>query len=227
MDIELAVLVPVLNRPQNVKPLVDSFIRATSVPFKMLFICDLKDTAEIDAVQEQLIAHPDIVDYRLFNGPYGQKINHGVQETDTPLLFFGADDLRPQRGWFNAAKKYLDQGYEVVGVNDMLDRPRRPEHAAHFVVTREYAELPTIDGASRKGRPQIGPMYPGYYHWYVDDEFAGTAKKRETYAYAAKCRIKHLHYTNEEAPDDDTYRKGRNYARIDFFHYRQRAHLWM
>jgi hypothetical protein len=102
-------------------------------------------------------------------------------------------------------------------VNDLIRRRR--DHTTHFLVTREYAKLPTIDG-------QPGPMHEGYSHWHVDDEFIATAKHRGVYAYARDSHVEHLHPMNDKAPDDDTYRRGRAMARKDRKRFRVREALW-
>ena len=158
------------------------------------------------------------------DGGYAAKVNYGVEVTGHGLLFLGADDLEPEPGWLQAAvARVAREGHErphtaVVGVNDLLRRDR--EHATHFLMTREYAELPTIDG-------QPGPCCTRLPHWYVDDELIATARHRGVYAYAADARVRHLHYLVGAAPDDDTYALGRGYARIDGHTFQSRVSLWM
>ena len=208
---ELAVLIPVLGRPHRVTPVVDAFLGTCDC--EVLFIADRDDAAEIEAIKAdgrgRLVVH---------TGGYAAKINYGVEVTGQPLVFLGADDLEPEPGWFEAARARLTGAIQVVGVNDMLRRNR--EHATHFLMTREYAERPTVDG-------QPGPCCARYHHWYVDDELIATARRRGAYAYAADARVRHLHYLVGAAPDDDTYALGRGYARIDGITFAGREHLWV
>ena len=173
--------------------------------------------AEIEAIKAdgrgRLLVH---------DGGYAEKINYGVEVTKQPLLFLGADDLEPQPGWLEAAVRRVARETErphvaVVGVNDLLNRDR--EHATHFLMTRSYAELPTIDG-------QPGPCCTRYHHWYVDDELIATARARGVYAYAGDAHISHRHYLIGAAPDDDTYRAAASRPTDDGRTFRARERLW-
>ena len=86
-------------------------------------------------------------------------------------------------------------------------------------MTREYAELSTIDGGP-------GPFHQGYHHWFCDDELIATAGKRGVYAYASDAVVEHLHAKAGKAPDDDTYRKGEEKWELDRSIFNGRAHLW-
>jgi len=119
--------------------------------------------------------------------------------TDEPLLFFGADDLHFHPGWLDAARAEFRPGIGVVGTQDLCNRRvLRGEHATHFLVTREYAELPLIDG----GR---GPLCEEYPHEFVDDELVGTARHRGAWAFAAGSVVEHLHPDAGKAPSDELY----------------------
>lgn len=209
---DLAILVPVLNRPQNVKPLLAS-IRETTPQARVLFICDPDDVAEQAAIASAggLMISP--------GGSYAAKINAGVVATSEPLLLFAADDIRPRAAWLDAARARMTGGVQIVGLNDWVDRPARPEQATHFLVTRAAAALPCIDGAP-------GPLCETYGHWYCDDELVATARKRGMYAYCPEAVVEHLHPMTGGAPDDETYLKGRSTARIDFKRFRRRERLW-
>jgi glycosyltransferase involved in cell wall biosynthesis len=209
---ELAVLVPVLNRPQRVAPLLAS-IEASTPEAQVLFICDQNDHAEIEA-----IGHAG-GKYIVHDGNYAQKIRAGIELTNAPLVFLGADDLTFQPGWFEAAKAAMADGVQVVGVNDLIERPNRPTHATHFLLSREAAELPCIDGSS-------GPLFEGYTHSATDDEFIATSVKRGIYAYAPDAHVEHLHWMNGRAEDDEVYRRGREHFRRDIRLFRRRSRLW-
>jgi hypothetical protein len=208
---ELAVLIPALDRPHRVWPVVNSFL--VTCDCDVYFICDPEDTAEI----AEVVRNGDRAKLRIFEGGYAAKINHGVRSTDHPLVFLGADDLEPLPGWYEAAKARLRDDVGVVGINDMLKRDR--DHTTHFLMTRAYAEQPIIDG-------QPGPCCEEYSHWFVDDELIATAKARGAYAYAPDAEILHLHVDAGLAPDDDTYRRGRQGSRLDAHRFYRREHLW-
>lgn len=218
MTPDLVILVPALQRPGHVEPLLESVIETTPVPFRVVFICDPTDFAE------QRAAHAAGVDTMLYAPPpgagaYPSKINAGIRASSEPLVFLGADDLRFRPGWWEAARRELLAGADVVGVNDLIERPHRPGHATHFLMTRAYAELDTIDGSR-------GPMHEGYEHWFVDDELIAVATSRDRYAYAPDAIVEHLHPMVGKAPDDPTYVRGRRNSRRDRRRFRVRQSLW-
>lgn len=209
----VAILVPVLGRPQNIAPLLQSVEQSTSQPHSVLFICDPDDTREIDAIAAAggtMIAP---------GGRYAAKIRAGVDATDEPLVFLGADDLRFHPGWLDACLAVIAQGALVVGVNDRIRRRRRPQHATHFLLTREYALRPAIDGTP-------GPLSAAYEHCFVDDELIATATSRGVYAYAERAIVEHRHWINRTAEDDDTYRRGRANFHADRDTFIRRTPLW-
>lgn len=207
---DLAVLVPVLGRPHKVAPTLAGFER-TAPGCTVMFLADPDDTQEIAALNRHGAT------YLTTGGNYAQKIRAGVEATTAPLIFTGADDLKPLDGWLKEAVEEMQvHGAEVVGVNDLINRTR--EHATHFLMLRDYAEQPTIDG-------QPGPFFEGYHHWYVDDELIATAKHRDTYSYAADSQIRHLH-PMVGGEDDATYRKGREQRRLDKKLFSRRSKLW-
>lgn len=209
MSAELVILVPVLRRPHRVAPLLQSIRDTTPPPVRVVFICDPDDLE-----QQRAVPRDPGVDLQLLRpiypqGPYAAKINAGVRMTTQPLIFLGADDLHFRPGWLEAAQRQLDVGAQVVGVNDLIRRRGlRRDHATHFLMTRDYAQQPTIDG-------QRGPLFEGYHHWCVDDELIATARLRGVYAYARDSHVEHLHPDARKAPDDATYEHGRSEARRD------------
>lgn len=207
----VAILIPVLNRPHRVGPVIDAF-QATTPDCDIYFIADSNDRLEIEAIERDGRAH-----LLRFDGNYAQKINFGIERTDHPLIFLGADDLEPQPEWLDIAERYIRLGNGVVGVNDLFKRRR--DHTTHFLMTRDYAQRPTFDG-------EPGPCCTQYAHWYVDDELIATAKARDEYVYAPASRVRHLHYLNKLAPDDATYQKGRELRITDRRRYGSRRSLW-
>lgn len=219
---ELAILVPVLRRPGRVRPLLESIAETVPEGTRVVFICDAEDTAEQKAIHASL--HEGqygllAVQVLLVDGGYAKKINEAVRATTEPLLLLAADDLEFHDGWFELGVDHLVSGVEVIGINDLIDRPHRPEHATHFLMTRRYAEQTAIDGSP-------GPLFAGYMAWHCDDELIGTAKRRGVYAYAPDVVIEHLHHINGKADDDETYQLGRVHAKDDRRTFRDRERLW-
>ena len=218
---EVAIIIPVLARPQNVGPVLQSIADSTPTAH-VIFVADPDDLTEITEIKAyQVISgalYGDLTISLLTDGGnYAEKIGLAVHVCDEPFIFTGADDLRFQVGWFDAALEKIAGGAHVVGVNDLL--PRRRSHATHFLMTREYALRPTIDGG-------MGPLHTGYDHSFVDDEMIATAQRREVYVYAPRAEVQHLHPQGRSAPDDDTYRKGRANFEQDRKVFHERSARW-
>jgi hypothetical protein len=216
---DLAILVPVLGRPHRVEPLLASIEQATP-DARVVFLTDPDDTAERRAIEQHTLRSPLTVLEAACGGNYASKINHGVRITTEPLLFTAADDLDFQAGWFETARALLSERVHVVGVNDRCSRRvRMGRHATHFLMTREYAEQPTIDG-------HPGPFCTQYDHNFCDDELVGTAQRRRVVRFARHAIVPHLHPDNGTAEWDDTYTRGREHFDRDRQLFRDRRALW-
>lgn len=214
---ELAILVPVLGRPHRVKPLLDSIEATTPRPYNVHFVCDPADKDEQRAIVDDGRAAAPVL---CVSGNYAAKINAGVEHTEEPLLFLGADDLTFRPGWLQAASAKLTAGIGVVGTQDLCNpRVKRGEHATHFLVTRDYAERGQIDG-------EPGLLCEVYRHNFTDDELIATAKARGAYAFAPDSVVEHHHPMAGTAPMDGTYEKGTGSLRLDRRLFRRREHLW-
>jgi hypothetical protein len=208
---EVAVVVPTLGRPHRVERVLDTF--TATAPARVLFVADHDDHETLFNLRELGAEH--IVP----GGNYAKKIRAGIDATDEPYIFTGGDDLEGKTGWFETALAALVDPVQVVGLNDLIPRPHRPRHATHFLMTRAYANQPTIDG-------RAGPFFQGYHHWFMDDEFIATAKHRGVYTYAQQAQILHLHPMAGLADDDETYVLGRQQRRQDGNKFMRRTPLW-
>lgn len=211
---DLTILVPVLGRPQRVRPVIDS-VGAATPEAEVLFVADPDDAAELEALEGEG------AEFITLAGNYAQKINAGVKRTSAPHLFFGADDLVFHEGWYEEARCHLTENVGIVGVNDLCSpRVKAGRHATHFLASRWYAELPTFDGGP-------GPLCELYDHSYVDDEAVQTGLKRNALAFATDAIVEHLHPDNGTAPMDETYQRGRANIRQDRRLYMRRRRQWM
>lgn len=217
---EIAVLVPVLARPQNAQPLVDSIRANTTIGHRILFVCNAGDTEQIAACK-RTGAHVDIVPEQPRTGDYAKKINKAYASSMEPYLLLAADDLVFHSGWDTAALALARRGYGVVGTNDMGNgMVMRGEHATHPLVSRAYADAcGTVDECGKI-------LHEGYRHNCVDVELVETAKARGAWAFAHDARIEHLHPLWHKAADDATYRLGRSGYADDQRLLAQRRHLW-
>lgn len=188
----------------------------TTANARLVFICSE------DADAKACGKHGEVLRTgRLPRGDYAHKINTAVSATSEPWLFFGAIDIEFQPGWFHAALAVTSERVRVVGTNDLANpRVMRGDHATHFLVARDYATKPLIDGGP-------GPLYTGYIHEFVDDEFLGTATVRGAYAFAADSHVRHRHpHFDKTAEWDDSYKAMSHRIRRSVRLYRSRRALW-
>ncbi len=217
----VAVLVPVLNRPQNVAPLIESFDAATNDDeANLYFVVDADDQDEIEAIKAAGGTY--LVSKR--GSSYAQKINSGFQQTTEPWIFACGDDVRFHPGWIDAARKHSER-YDVIGTNDrgLDDNRGNPrvevgEHADHFFVRRSYADR---YGAS------LGKLvaHEGYRHFFTDVEIVELAKARRVFTPCLDSFVEHLHPDLNKSEVDDTYRKGWAEREHDAAVWKQRAPL--
>jgi hypothetical protein len=217
---EIAVLVPVLGRPHRAQPLADAFREATSVPYRLVFLCSLGDDEEYDACNQtgELTLR---VPWVAGPGDWARKINHGYRVTDEPWILCGADDLAPQPGWAEAAFACAHPGVGVIGTND-LGNPTvmRGDHSTHPLVARWYAdEHGTVDGPGQV-------VTEAYGHQWTDTELVQTAMARGAWVFAEDSHVTHLHPFWGKGEDDATYRKGMASSREDQRLFQSRRRLW-
>lgn len=214
----VAVLIPVLRRPHRVTPLLESIEQNTPSPHRTLFICSPDDHEQQRAIRhaggEYLVAG------QWMPGDYARKINLGVRSTTEPLLFTAADDLEFHPNWLEHAVACLADAVGVVGTNDLgNERVMRGVHSTHSLLTREYAELGTIDEPDKI-------LHEGYPHEFVDDEFIGTAIHRGAFAFAADSIVEHLHPLWGKAPTDELYDQHARRMRAGRRVFERRRFMW-
>jgi glycosyltransferase involved in cell wall biosynthesis len=224
----LDVLVPVLNRPANIGPLVESlFGSEQQIEFELYVIGNADDRDELRAVQDAINDQPRAHLFAVpwpggIRGDYARKINYGLWMSGSPWLLCGADDLVFHPGWAEAAIAAGEEsGACFVATNDLANpKVVKGLHATHPVVRRDYAvECGTIDC------PGI-VYHEGYFHQYVDSEATDTAMFRGCFAAAAESKVEHRHPIWGTADDDETYRHGQSTGRADLALYAQRRRLW-
>lgn len=216
----LDILVPVLGRPRNVEPLLES-LSVTVTPHRALFIATEGDREEIAALESagaEFIVHPEPAG----KGNFAKKINWGFSVTESPWVFQAADDVRFSSGWDTQALRLAElRRKDVIGTNDLHNaQVKRGIHATHVLFSRKYIEEQggTIDGT--------GTVFCELYdHQYVDMEFCMTAKKRGVWAYCKTSVVEHLHPHWKLAPDDATYRKAMRNTGQDYRLYCKRMGL--
>lgn len=199
----LVVLVPVLSRPQNVQPLVESLVANTDADFRLVFVCSPDDDEERTACRATE-ADVIVVAWQPGRADFAKKINLAFSLTDEKWLFQAADDLAFGKGWDTAAfAEAARHKVGVVGTND-LHNPSvmRGKHSTHTLFSREYIETygGTVDNS--------GVVFSeAYCHQFTDTEFIETATMRKQFVFAARSIVEHRHPHWGLAPMDDTYEK--------------------
>lgn len=214
------ILVPVLGRPQNAQPLVDSIAAATKNDYRILFLCSPDDDHQTDACQETG-AEVIICDFPPGDADYPKKMNVGYQETDAPWLLLAADDLEFDPGWDEIALNNAEH-FGVVGTNDCLNKNFQDgSNSTHPLVRRSYVD---VFGGSADGPGVL--IHEGYDHNFCERELCGLAQDRDLYTYVPESKLRHRHPAHNTTEWDDTYRKGtRHFARDQQLFFR-RAWRW-
>jgi hypothetical protein len=199
-----AILVPVLGRPDRVRPLVENIEAVTPEPHWIYFAAGTDDpetVEEIVAVGSELgqvmlcIDGGDTWPNRI-NGLF---IESEVEGCD--YIFTGADDLLFHEHWLSEAMVTM-RGMAQEGVVVVEDL-HNPAGTMALISRRYINEL----GGTADGTPGV-VMHPGYCHNWSDTELFAVAKARGCCARALSSVVEHLHHENGRMPFDDTYAKG-------------------
>jgi glycosyltransferase involved in cell wall biosynthesis len=209
---DVAILIPVLNRPHRVEPVLTSIAAATDVPYAAIFAAS--DQPTIDEL-ERLGARYD----RDEGGTYPERINRLFRLTTEPYVFLGADDLDFRVGWFQAALRVMEtiEGGGIIAINDLHNG-----NGVHFLVSRRYID--EVGGVM--DRPPGTVCCEEYRHQFVDDELRHTAAFRGRFAHAPDSIVEHLHPGAGKAPSDDTYQLGESTFAQGHEMFMRRRHLW-
>ena len=199
------IVVPVMCRPHNVRPLVESLREAGDEGWSLHFVCDPDDMDQIAAVKEMGL-DPLISDR---GHTFAQKANYGFEHTDNGWIFLCGDDVRFREGWINNAAKLSDR-FDVIGTNDAPDGNGNPKvqsgkHADHFFVRRAYVD---VHGASLDGPGVV--CHEGYNHFYVDSELIDLARARGVFSPCLESVVEHLHPGLGKGQPDMVYRSIRD-----------------
>lgn len=193
----LLTLVPTRNRLKNALELLDVWYDTTTDKDSgLLFIVGWDDPQFHDyqnkIPEEHLLNFPDrgLVKALNYAAP--------IYWDDYEALGFMGDDHRPRTsGWDSA---YLDElrklGYGYVYGNDL-----HSEYGEHRVPTQV-----AISSSIVKCLGFFGP--PGFRHLFVDTTWGDMGRGLSRISYLPEVIIEHMHYTNNKAEEDDTYRLG-------------------
>lgn len=205
---EVAVIVPVMERPQNVDPLVESLLASTGRA-NIYFVCDHDDEQEIAAVNGN--ADANIIINNSPSKTFATKCNLGYRETDEPWLLFVGDDVHFYLGWFEAALQAAGDKYAFVSTNDLGNRAVMAGlHATHPMILRTWIDN---HGASFDGAATV--CHEGYSHWYVDNEWTLVAKRAGQFVYCPDAIVEHLHPLWGKSSNDHVYQRGQAASQKD------------
>lgn len=226
MGVAVDVVIPMLGRPEQVEPLIQSLYPMDEgillTPVFVVSPGDCEVRREVDQSGENYIV--------MASGPepgdFARKVNVAFGATEGEWVFLGASDLRFHPGWATAAV-WLGDEYQagVVGTNDMGNPTViRGDHSTHSLVRRSYVD--------EWGGGWDGPgvvYHEGYFHQYVDTELVTVAQARGRWVFAHDSKVEHLHPFWGKGKMDPTYQRallpaeGRLDARL--FRQRSRGHV--
>jgi hypothetical protein len=215
MGADVAILVPVMRRPQNVLRMLSSLDESGCADrCTIYFIADADDELELDELQRcsanVIVNHSELRTFAV-------KCNLGYRETDEPWMLLVGDDVRFGMHWVDDAFAE-DDGSSLISTNDMLNRGvMRGLHATHPLIRRSWADQ---RGASWDGAGTV--CHDGYRHWYVDNEWTAVAQYDREFRYAPEAIVEHLHPLAGKGHDDEVYRLGQSHAAADRALYLQR-----
>lgn len=206
-----AVIVPVLQRPQNAEPFMLS-LRASTGLAEVYAIVEEDDVVTQDAWRE---AGASLVVTNVHT--FAEKVNVGYQNTDEPWLFLVGDDVRFHPGWLDHAQHVAKAtGASVVGTNDLATKVVMDgDHATHILIARDYiAETGASWDYGGFGGPGV-VCAEAYRHMFVDNEIVTAAKQRGVFAPALASIVEHIHPVVKKTEMDPVYELGAKNAGKD------------
>jgi glycosyltransferase involved in cell wall biosynthesis len=219
----ILIVVPVLNRPQNAEKVAASLHAATTLPYRLVFVCSPGDTeqiAAVDATGSDYIVTP----WKPGHADFARKVNLAYRLTDEPWIFQAADDVRFEAGWDEALMACHERtGALVIGTQDGGNPAvKRGQHSTHTLIARSYADDP---GASMDGTATV--FSEAYGHQMCDVELVQVAMARKVWAFCDEARVIHEHpFWDRAVAQDDTYRRGLESTRLDQGVFARRGAMW-
>ncbi len=203
---DIAVIVPVLERPQRAAPFMQSLAASTyrARAYAVVSEADKTTCSAWLAATANVLVSPRI--------SFAEKVNYAYGLTGEQWLFLTGDDVAFHAGWADELLRVaVETGALVVGSNDLTNpRTEAGTHSPHMLISRQYV---ADQGASWDGPGIV--CHEGYRHMFVDDEIVTVAKQRGVFASARDAVVEHLHPAAEKAEVDSTYRLGWSYADLD------------
>ena len=206
---KIAVLIPTYKRPQKLRELIESFYANSSVA-QLYFIVEPDDLETHKELELLFIENPDFK-IIIFRGEYVNAINAGVNFTNEPFVFCGADDILFSPNWDKKLLRIMK--CKSVGVTGGIDDwacSRSGVHISHPLVRREYIQ----NGSYWQSEGKY--LYcPEYKHYQCDIELEQLAWTKGVFKLCNEVTIAHNHYVNHKSEDDETYQRSRKNLKVD------------
>jgi hypothetical protein len=216
---DLAIIVPVMRRPEAAYRFMKSLVDSDDVDLWNVYaVCDANDNATRRAWRD--VGAVTMISDR--GHRFANKVQLAYEYTEERWLLLVGDDVLFHPGWLEAARREINDGWQLVATNDMHNPfVLNGTHATHPIIDRRWIDY---FGASWDGPGSIA--HQGYWHAYVDAEWTARAHEDGTFVFAPDCKIEHLHPTWTGVRTDPTYILGMKHYQDDaaLFERRRREH---
>jgi len=219
------ILIPVLNRPQNAQPVVDSIRANTTVDHTITFICSYGDDDQVDACWNTNARPLAMATWPPGPGDAAKKWNLGFRVTEGEFVFTAADDVTFTPGWDTAILAEAERtGAGMVGSQDDANPlVKKGKHSTHSLFRRSYID--EVGGTFFDGPGIV--YHEGYDHQWIDTEAVKAAMDRGEWAFARKSVVRHHHpFYDKTVGMDDTYAKALGDASHDSRLFKERVGRW-
>lgn len=211
---EVAIIVPVLGRPEHAATFMES-LRANTPKgtYRVVVVCSQRSDAQVWSEYGLYVPlNEGIV-------TFAEKCNWAYRNTTEPWLFFCGSDVTFESFWLQPAQKLMAKGFKVIGTNDKGNRAvMAGDHATHMFVERGYIDSV---GASWDGP---GVVFHEYRHNFCDTELVMAAKMRGVWSPCLRSIVRHNHHLwNSSVEHDDVYKLGEASWDVDAAEFTERV----
>lgn len=192
----VGILVPSLNRPQNLRMLVANLHQTAGYPHKLHFCVSDQESQDI---LTELGEHFIIDSGEPPESTFPNRINRLYSETTEDVFYFCGDDDRHLPNWLATMMDCFQPGIEMVVANCLHVTLQKRSYIAD---QSGCVDIPNV------------VIYPGYVHSYSEWEYIGTAHIRGVMTICPTPTVEHLRWQGdgkdciEAAPYDETYARG-------------------
>lgn len=186
-----AILIPSLNRASYLSDVAHNIHDVTTEDHRIYWCVGEDDSVGVlNDISEDMLFDGKDPDKR-----YVTRMNKLIHHVEEDEIFFGSDDVVHHHDWLTAARSVMDQGYDVVVVND-LSNP----NGTQALMRTDYLSSACFDD------PDAAFHY-GYAHNFADTEQFNTARLQGKLARAMDSVVAHLHPHGHTAYFDNPHEK--------------------